>query len=85
MTALLSIIVYHLAQKNSLPKVGYLMKVDWYFIIAYCFILSLIFLNIIVVRKVLQKDNEGAQKLNKWFTVGLVPIAILAYGIATLI
>ena len=85
MTALLSIIVYHLAQKNSLPKVGYLMKVDWYFIIAYCFILSVIFLNIIVVRMVVRKNTEKAQKLNKCFVLGLIPLAILAFAIATFV
>ena len=60
------------------------MRVDWYFIIAYCFILAVIFLNIVLVRKVVKKDNERAQKLNKWFVIGLVPLAALAYAAATL-
>ncbi len=85
MTALLSIIVYHLAQKNSLPKVGYLMKVDWYFIISYCFILLVICLNIVIVRKVLHKENERAMKLNNRFIFALVPLALIAYAVATLI
>ena len=33
MTALLSVVVFHLSQNDGLPNVGYLMRADQYFMV----------------------------------------------------
>ena len=81
MTALMAILLYYLAQKSALPRVGYLMKADYYFILSFGFMLCLQAMNIYIVRK-LQKDGkkDGADRLNRRFGSWFVAITVLAYA-----
>ncbi|MBF0390202.1 MAG: ABC transporter substrate-binding protein [Desulfamplus sp.] len=79
MTSLLSILLYHMAQKNTLPKVGYLMKVDYYFITTYFFILLIIAINVTSTIYIQKKENETAVKLNRRFQFVAIPIILSIY------
>lgn len=86
MTALMAILLYYLAQKSALPRVGYLMKADYYFILAFAFMLVLQSINIYIVHRQ-QSDGkkEGAQRLNRVFSRWFVAITVLAYAVITLL
>jgi len=84
MTSLLSILLYHMAQKNSLPRVGYLMTVDYYFITTYFFILLIIATNVITTMYIQNKKNETAIKINKRFQFIVIPLTLLVYAFVTI-
>ena len=84
MSSLLGVLVYHMAQARSLPQVGYLMRADLYFVVAYFLLFSLV-LGLNVVNLLLtRKQEEAAAKLDRrlryFFGVGTV----LAYTVLTL-
>ncbi len=80
MTALMAILLYYLAQKSALPRVGYLMKADYYFILAFGFMLVLQTVNIYIVHKQ-QKDGkkDGAIALNRLISYWFLAITVVAY------
>jgi flagellar biogenesis protein FliO len=79
MTALLSILVLQLSQQQVLPKVGYLMKSDLFFIFSYLFLLLLI-LYIIWVNNHFSSDRITQARINsKRFTMIYLPTALLTY------
>ncbi|MFH1029195.1 MAG: hypothetical protein V1791_14430, partial [Pseudomonadota bacterium] len=71
------VLVYHMTQKSALPRVGYLMALDYYFIGAYVFILILIAFNVYVMIKVLNNKVEMVQRINKIFMRIFFPASIL--------
>ena len=84
MTALMSILVYYMAQKASLPKVGYLIKADYYFILAFLFILTIQIINVFVVNILVNKDHKPqAESLNRRFTLYFIMASVAAYLILT--
>ena len=79
MTALLSILVFHLAQGESLPSVGYLMKADQYFIATYILMFSLIF-EVIAVNALHDKVAENKLLwLERIFAVVFVVVSFAVY------
>ncbi len=82
MTALLSLIVYHLAQRSVLPIVGYLMKVDYYFIVAYFFMLGIACINVIAANLSIH-DEARAKKLNRRYVSIFIPLMIFIYALIT--
>jgi branched-chain amino acid transport system substrate-binding protein len=84
MTALLSILVYYMAQKSALPKVGYLMKSDYYFILAFGFIMGIKVINVLVVNVLVKHQHkEAATAYNRRFAMVFIPGAVAAYTLAT--
>ena len=74
-----------LAQGDSLPNVGYLIKADVYFLITYILMFALIFNTVIVNR--LSRDGRAAAaaRLNRVFSWLFVPAAAAAFAALTLI
>jgi len=81
MTSLLSVLVYHLTQKSALPRIGYLMALDYYFIVAYMFVLTLIAFNVFAMTRVLEEKIEATQQLNNLFMKIFFPATIMVYTI----
>lgn len=60
LSALIGILLYHMSQKNALPKVGYSMLADKYFLLAYFFVVMMIFSNMTIQRMMsLEKKRRG--------------------------
>ena len=84
MTALLSILVFHMAQGDSLPNVGYLVMADIYFILSYVLMFALI-INIVYVNRLAWQGNVvQARQHNKIFSWFFVPIAIISFLLLTM-
>jgi len=84
MTALLSILVFHLAQGESLPSVGYLMRADQFFMATYLLMFALIAKTILVNalnEKVEDKYLVWAERI---FTVLFVPVCLFIYVVLVL-
>jgi branched-chain amino acid transport system substrate-binding protein len=83
MTALLSLIVFHLSQGESLPSVGYLVKADQYFMVSYVLMFTLI-LNTITVNILVRRESLTlARKLDCWFAAIVIPIAVVTLFVLT--
>ena len=83
MTALLSILVFHMTQSESLPNVGYIIIGDLYFILAYVFMFILI-CNIVLVNLYLSSEKEEiAEKLEKRFSIIFISVTIISYAMLT--
>ena len=83
MTALLSILVFHMTQSESLPNVGYIIIGDLYFILAYVFMFILI-CNIVLVNLYLSNEKkELAEKLEKRFSIIFISVTIISYTVLT--
>ena len=83
MSSLLGVLVYHMAQARALPQVGYLVKADLYFVVAYV-LLSMLVLGLNVINLLMaHKKEKQAAKLDKWLQTVFVAAAILAYVVLT--
>ena len=63
--ALLTAIAFHVSQVNNLPKVGYLVTADKFFLIAYVAIFLSIVLTTLVHRRHLADDLRAAARLDR--------------------
>jgi branched-chain amino acid transport system substrate-binding protein len=83
MSALLGVLVYHMAQARGLPQVGYLVRADLYFVAAY-FLLFFLVLGLNVVNFLLaQKKEELADKLDRRLRRSFASATIVVYGLLT--
>lgn len=82
-SGLVGILVYHMSQKNSFPKVGYVMMADYYFIIAYVFVVGLIIS--IIATQTLQSGGkkELAKRLNHWLALSAAVGIAVTYSAIT--
>ena len=78
--AIMSILLYYIAQKATLPKVGYMMKSDYYFLLLFLFILCLQAFNISVNKYLLRNNLQLAQRLNRKFAILFVLGTASAYA-----
>jgi ABC-type branched-subunit amino acid transport system substrate-binding protein len=73
MSSLLGVLVYHMAQARALPQVGYLMKADLYFVVAYLLIAILVLgingVNLLVAHKQEHWANRLDQLLDRFFII----------------
>ena len=83
MTALLSILVFHLSQEEAWPNVGYLVSADKYFMSAYILTFTLILESIVANWLVIRKRDSLALKLDFVSAVTLVPLAFTVFGYIT--
>ena len=83
-SGLVGLLVYHMSQKNSFPKVGYSMLADYYFIFGYVFIVVLI-INIIATQVQWSAGNKDvAKKRNRIFSLGSLGIVSISYLVMTI-
>ncbi|KIL97605.1 Branched-chain amino acid ABC transporter amino acid-binding protein [Paramagnetospirillum magnetotacticum MS-1] len=83
-SGLIGVLVYHMSQKNSFPKVGYTMSADYYFLVAYAFVVSMIF-NIIFIQTLQSAGQKDVAKLwNKRLSIGAMIAAIVIYAAMTI-
>jgi ABC-type branched-subunit amino acid transport system substrate-binding protein len=84
MSSLLGVLVYHMATARSLPQVGYLMKSDLYFVIAYA-LLAVLVLGLNAVNLLMARQQEKrAAMLDHWLARAFVTGTLLAYSILTI-
>jgi hypothetical protein len=84
MSSLLGVLVYHMATARSLPQVGYLMKSDLYFVIAYA-LLAVLVLGLNGVNLMIARQQEArAAKLDHWLARFFIIGTVIAYSTLTL-
>ncbi|MBX2797136.1 MAG: ABC transporter substrate-binding protein [Myxococcales bacterium] len=83
MTALLSILVFHLAQGDSLPNVGYLMRADQYFMVTYLLMFVLIVKTVLVNMVADDRPAAWVRMAELVFAAVFVPFSFLLYGALT--
>lgn len=83
MTSLLSILVFQMTQRQSMPMVGYAMKSDYYFIVSYIFLFSLI--SCLLIANILWKREKTqlAKLVDKLYICFGLPVVIIAYSVIT--
>ena len=79
MTALLSVVVFHLAQGESLPNVGYLMRADQYFMVTYLLLFVLVIKTVLVNLAVSRVSERALMGFEMLFAAGFIPMTILLY------
>jgi len=87
MTSLLTVVVFHLYQQESLPPVGYLVKQDLYFIITYCFMFVHIAKTILV--HIMSRSDRpllrtAAAFFKKAFPILFLPLVLIGYFLVTI-
>ena len=84
-SGLVGILVYHMSQKNSFPKVGYIMTADYYFLVAYAFVVAIMICIIFTQTLMASGQKELAKRWNKWFNFCAIISVITVYAAMTLI
>lgn len=79
MTALLSVLVFHLSQGETLPAVGYMVKADQHFIVSYVILFTLILLTIGVNMLINWGKAELAQSVFRFTAYALVPLTMVVF------
>lgn len=79
MTALLSVVVFHLSQGEGLPNVGYLMRSDQYFMISYVLLFVLIAKSVVVNMLHERISPSLLRAAELLFAAMFIPMVILAY------
>ncbi len=80
LSALIGILLYHMTQKNAFPKVGYSMIVDKYFLLAYVFVVMMIFSNMTVQRMMSQGHKEQAKIWNTRISLSAIVLCFSLYS-----
>ena len=84
LTALLAVLVFYMSQKATLPKVGYLMKSDYYFILSFVFILAVAVIDVQVVKLLVRTDGKAlAEQYNRRFVFTFVPVVLVSFAAVT--
>ena len=82
-SGLVGILVYHMSQKGSFPKVGYTMIADYYFLTAYVLVVAMI-VGIIFTQTLMSKGQKDEAKVwNRRFSIGSAITAIAFYALMT--
>ncbi len=83
-SGLVGILVYHMSQKNAFPKVGYTMVADYYFLLGYAQVVTLIIGIIYTQYLISEGHKERAKMWNQRFSVGAFISVICIYTLVTL-
>jgi ABC-type branched-subunit amino acid transport system substrate-binding protein len=83
-SGLVGVLVYHMSQKNSFPKVGYTMTADYYFLTAYAFVVAMIICIIFTQTQVSNGQKEAAKVWNRRLSYSAMLAAVLVYAAMTL-
>jgi len=84
MTALLSVLVFHLSQGDALPAVGYMVKADQYFITTYALLFILILLSIGVNMLAKFEHEELAKTIFRRSGFVMIPAVVIIFGYITI-
>ncbi len=84
-SGLVGILVYHMSQKNAFPKVGYTMIADYYFLLAYAQVVTLIICIIYTQSLMSGGQKELAKVWNRRFSFGAMIAVVSIYSLVTLI
>ena len=84
-SGLVGILVYHMSQKNAFPKVGYTMMADYYFLLGYAQVVTIIICIIYTQSLMSDGKKELAKQWNKRFSIGALVGVIGIYTLVTLI
>lgn len=83
LSALVGILLYHMSQKNSFPKVGYTMIADYYFLLAYMVVVIMIFSNMKTQQMMSAGQKDQAKAWNRRMSISALMLSIIVYGILT--
>jgi len=84
-SGLIGVLVYHMSQKNSFPKVGYTMVADYYFLIAYAFVVAMIICIIFTQTLMSSGQKDLAKQWNRKLSYGAMVSAVIIYVALTLV
>ena len=84
-SGLVGILVYHMSQKNSFPKVGYTMIADYYFLVAYAIVVAIIIFIIFTQRLMSKGQKDLAKQWNHRLSIGATVAAVSVYASMTLV
>ena len=84
-SGLVGVLVYHMSQKNSFPKVGYTMTADYYFLVAYAFVVSMIFSIIFIQTLQSSGQKDLAKAWNRRLSLGAMIAALSIYLVMTFV
>lgn len=84
-SGLVGILVYHMSQKNAFPKVGYTMMADYYFLLGYAQVVTLIICIIYTQSLMSDGKKELAKQWNRRFSVGALVVVLGVYTLVTLL
>ncbi|MFB6356454.1 MAG: ABC transporter substrate-binding protein [bacterium] len=80
MSALLSLLVFHMTQSSNLPNVGYLTKADLFFITAYIWIFLLL-VKLLAIHYMVDEEEPGRVRLLNHVTSFAILVGmVLSYG-----
>jgi len=82
-SGLVGILVYHMSQKNAFPKVGYIMTADYYFLVAYAFVVAIIICIIFTQTLMASGQKEMAKRWNRWLNIGAMVSVTTIYAAMT--
>ncbi|HIJ61839.1 MAG TPA: ABC transporter substrate-binding protein [Rhodospirillaceae bacterium] len=83
-SGLIGVLVYHMSQKNSFPKVGYTMIADYYFLVAYAFVVTMIISIIFTQNLMASGQKDLAKQRNRKLSYGAMISVVLIYGVLTI-
>ncbi len=83
-SGLVGILVYHMSQKSAFPKVGYTMVADYYFLMAYAFVVAMIICIIYTQTLMSKGQKEQAKRWNHRFSIGAMILSLGMFGLLTL-
>lgn len=83
LSALIGILLYHMSQKNAFPKVGYSMLADKYFLLAYFFVVMMIFSNMTIQRMMSLGKKDEAKIWNNRISLSAMILCVSLYGLLT--
>lgn len=84
-SGLVGILVYHMSQKGSFPKVGYTMIADYYFLTAYALVVAMIVGIIFTQTLMSQGQKDRAKAWNLRFSIGSAIAAVGIYAFMTIV
>lgn len=80
MTSLLSILVFHMSQSEALPSVGYMIKADQFFMVAYILLFSLVTMTIAVNILVKIGNEKLAKMIDRFFAYVFIVSVPISFG-----
>lgn len=82
-SGLVGILVYHMSQKSAFPKVGYTMVADYYFLLGYLQVVTLIICIIYTQSLMSDGQKELAKRWNRRFSIGALLAVVSIYTLVT--
>lgn len=78
MTALLTVVLSRMGLASQIPAVGYMMKADHLFILAFFYVISIIIVISLIIWLMSKKNDTLARKIHMWFVKVVSPMVAVA-------